>query len=105
MTTERELLEAVERLLETDDDTGCDGDLTVVAKSAVERLRKLLSGWPPVSAVVRFLPEDVVDMAKEKRVELGKEEASDWLHDNRRHVEQAMTERGFAAIRDLLEER
>lgn len=38
------LKQAIELLLDSEDSTGCDGDLTVVSLSAVETIRKLFRG-------------------------------------------------------------
>ena len=102
MTTERELLEAIQSLLDTEDNTGCTPDLTVVSKAAAEKLKKLREGWPRVSAACRFLPEDVMGMDKAKKLRMKRRRAMNWLADNRRHIEDAMCERGYAAIEDLL---
>jgi hypothetical protein len=44
-TTIRALLNAAYRVIENEDDTGCEDDMTVTSKSAVDELKAVVEGY------------------------------------------------------------
>lgn len=53
-----QIMRAIDRLVQSEDDTGCDGGLTVVNKEPVEELRKLHDqwlAWRPAQALLERL--------------------------------------------------
>lgn len=102
LTTSQELLEAITALNDTASDEGCDGDLTVVSKSALAKLLELKNQWPVVAIEIRFVPEDVVEHARDmgKKVNTGK--ASLWIANRKREIEDALCSHGAEVIRDHL---
>jgi hypothetical protein len=88
----------IESLVSSDYD---DGNHPVVGE-AITKLRSLRDRNNHLHAQVSWQAGDVIDKAKDLDIELTKEQAEDWLHDNQGQIQDDMTQRGWDSIETML---